>query len=114
MRAVIRDTGKELANDLTVADSLFARMKGLLGVTFLAPGEGIWLRPCKAVHTFGMRFAIDVVVLDRNRSVLAVINGLKPNRATAIYRRASTVLELPAHSAVAAGLSPGDIIEMIA
>ena len=113
MRAVTRISGKELASNLTVADSVFTRMKGLLGKKSLAYGEGIWLKPCKGIHTLGMRFPIDVVVLDKNLNVIAIIDALKPNRLTAIYSKAATVLELPAHSAAKSGLSTGDVIEII-
>ena len=66
MRAVVAQTGRELATSVQVADSLFARMKGLLGRTELNPGEALWIIPCKGIHTIGMRFAIDAVFLDKN------------------------------------------------
>lgn len=114
MKVIIPKTGKMLARNLTVASSLFMRMKGLLGKKRLSRGEGIWLKPCKGVHTFGMRFPIDVIVLDQNLGVIAIISDLKPNRITGIFKKAVSVLELPADSAQECGLLPGDIVEMIA
>ena len=94
-----------------VADSLFARMKGLLGRDDLPPGHCLWICPCKGVHTFFMRFDIDVLVLDRNQRVLAVITSLAPNRMSPVYARGATVLELPAHAAD--GVVIGDLIEFV-
>lgn len=113
MKAIVKQSGIELANKLNIASSLFMRMKGLLGRKDLSSGEGLWLKPCKGVHSFGMRFAIDVVVLDRNLGVIAIINSLQPNRTTGIFRKAETILELPACSVASCGLKTGDTVEMI-
>lgn len=114
MRAVINNSGRALVGNLTVADSIFSRMKGLLGRDVLSKGEGLWIRPCKGVHTFGMKFAIDVIILNREQCVIAIMNELKPNRMTAIYYSAATVLELPAATARDAQLSVGDVIDFVA
>lgn len=99
MRATIRETGQIVADRLTVADSILSRLKGLLGRDGLQEGEGLWLKPCRGVHTFGMRFTIDVVFLDRSHRVVAIAAELPPNRLTRIYGKAESVLELPAGSA---------------
>lgn len=113
MRAVINNSERTLVGNLTVADSIFSRMKGLLGKNILSEGEGLWIRPCKGVHTFGMKFAIDVIILNREQRVIAIKNELKPNRITTIYSDAATVLELPAATARDAKLSIGDVINFI-
>jgi len=95
---------KELAARITVADSFFSRLKGLLGTSSLPRGEGLWLVPCKAVHTFGMRFPIDLLFLDCEHRVVSSIIWLVPNRITAFYRGAASVLELSAGSLD--GISP--------
>ena len=59
----------ELANCMEVADSGAKRNKGLLGRERLSPGEGLWIIPCEAVHTFWMRFPIDLVYLDRKKRI---------------------------------------------
>ena len=61
-----------LATRLEVADSGPKRNKGLLGRDGLAPGEGLWIVPCESVHTFFMRFPIDLVYLDRKNTVKKV------------------------------------------
>lgn len=80
-----------------VADTAGSRMRGLLGRPPLEPGEGLLLVPCRAVHTFFMRYPIDVVFLDRELRVLRVCSRVRPWRLRAC-RRAQAVLELPAGS----------------
>jgi uncharacterized membrane protein (UPF0127 family) len=105
VRAVVVASGKELAARITVADTFFSRLKGLLGTNSMPRGEGLWLVPCKAVHTFGMRFPIDLLFLDREQRVVSSVSCLVPNRISAFYGSAASVLELPAGSLD--GVSPG-------
>jgi len=85
------------AEPLTIrrADTFRARAKGLLGVPHLDDVQALWLAPCRAVHTFGMRFAIDVVFLDARGKVLRIVPNLPPYRL-AVCLRAASVLELAA------------------
>lgn len=113
MQVIISSTKRILVGNLTVADSIFKRAKGLLGRTSLASDSGLLLKPCKAVHTFGMKFAIDIVFIDRGNRAIKVIKALKPNRMTAIYCNAATVLELSSGSTTEAQLAQGDYLEII-
>ena len=88
-----REDGRVVCEQLLVAARPLARMRGLLGRKNLPPGEGILLRPAGSVHTFFMRFPIDVVFLDRDRVVLGIEPGLRPWR-TAAHRGAKAVVEL--------------------
>jgi uncharacterized membrane protein (UPF0127 family) len=76
----------------------------------LEPGEGLWIAPCEAVHTFGMKFAIDVVFLSRSKKVLKVRKHMG-KRAVAICLRAHSVLELPAGVLDQTGTAPGDQLD---
>ena len=62
------------------ADSVPARMRGLLGRRSLPPGEGLLIERCGAIHTVGMRFAIDAVFLDRQWRVCRVVPDVRPGR----------------------------------
>jgi len=97
-----------LADQASMATSLFSRMKGLLGKDSLMPGEGLAISPCSSIHTFGMRFSIDAAFYDRDYRVIAVISGLRPYRASGWYPRARGVVELPAGTIRAALVSVGD------
>ncbi len=90
-----------------VADSAWSRLVGLLGCAGLPAGQGILIRPCSSVHTFGMRFPIDVVYLAADGLVVKVVHGLRPWRFSMGGRRARTVVELARGEAARAGIEPG-------
>ncbi len=71
------------------------RRKGLLGRTCQPSGEGLWIVPCEAVHTFGMQFPIDLVYLDRQKRIVKIRSNVGPWRISACMR-AHSVIELPA------------------
>lgn len=89
-----------------LAQRFWARLIGLLGRRTLAPDHALWLVPCNNVHTFFMRFAIDVVFIDGHGAVLAVVPHLAPWRIAAA-RRAHGCLELAAGGAQRFGLTVG-------
>ncbi len=101
-----------MVNRLQIAENLFARMKGLLGRSALAKGEGLLIRPCNGIHTFGMKFPIDAVFLDGNNIVIAIRKDLVSNRLTSIYPKAASVLELPAGTVDATDTRIGDEIRV--
>ena len=111
MIAVNTRTGKVLATDVKVAGTLFTRMKGLLGRKELLHGEALWIRPCFSVHTFFMKFPIDVLFLNKQNQVIASASGLGPNRLTRIYTQSFSVLELPNGTINASDTKAGDIIQ---
>lgn len=84
-----------------------SRKKGLLGRDGLDDGEAIVIAPCNAIHMFSMRFAIDVVYLDREGRVVRTKASLKPWRVDASLR-AFAVVELPAGTIARVGIRQGD------
>jgi uncharacterized membrane protein (UPF0127 family) len=90
-----------------LAETAFARMRGLLGRSELALGEGLLIRPAPSIHTFFMRFPIDAVFLDAELRVLAVKGDIRPWRAVA-QRGARAVLELPAGESRRRGIREGE------
>ena len=78
-----------------------------MGRRRLAAGEGLLIRPASSIHTFFMRFPIDVVFVDRHDAVVRIVPGLRPWRL-AWARGANRTLELPAGSCLETGLVPGD------
>lgn len=103
--------GKCLAAHLEVADNSYTRRKGLLGRDGLAPGAGLWIYPCESVHTFAMRFSIDLVYLDRRCVVKKVRSDVPPGRISACFT-AHSVIELRAGTIAATETSPGDQISI--
>ena len=112
MKACNLRNGKELSNNVVVADSLLKRLKGLLGRSEMLAGEALWIKPCMAVHTFLMKFPIDVVFLNTKNRVIAVIRNLQPNRITRLYLKSASVLELPASVLESTDTRVGDEIEI--
>ncbi|OGA24064.1 MAG: hypothetical protein A3I02_14760 [Betaproteobacteria bacterium RIFCSPLOWO2_02_FULL_67_26] len=88
----------------------WARMRGLLGRPPLGAGEGMLLEPCGAVHTFGMRYALDLVFLDRGGRVAKLARGVGPWRVAG-SGSAHATLELADGAAAACGLKVGDVID---
>jgi len=101
----------QLAHSIEVADEASTRRKGLLGRTNLLAGEGLWIVPCEAIHTFGMKFPIDLVFLDRNKVVKKVRHNVVPGRLS-ICLSAHSVLELASGSIRLSGTLPGDALEI--
>jgi uncharacterized protein len=99
-----------VAEAADVADSSAKRRTGLLKHDKLEPGSGLWIAPCEAVHSFGMRFAIDLVYLDRKKKVRKVRREMIPRRLSACLA-AHSVLELPVGTVDASRTEPGDQLE---
>lgn len=106
-------TGALVVSALETAFDSATRKRGLLGRSGLAAGAGLVIAPSNAVHSFFMQFAIDVVFLDRAGRVLKVRQHLGPRRVTACWR-GFAVLELPAGTAAATGVEPGDTLTITA
>jgi hypothetical protein len=113
LQARNRTRGTMLALGLEAAHTGQSRRKGLLGRECLRPGEGLWIAPCESVHTFFMKFPIDLVYLDRQHRVKKVRDSVGPWRISACLA-ARSVLELPAGTVRATQTEQGDIVEIAA
>jgi uncharacterized protein len=83
--------------EIRVATGLRARLLGLAGLDRAEAGPGLLIPRCASVHTFGMRFALDLVFLDRRGAPVATRRGVPPRRF-AFQRGAAAVLEVPSGS----------------
>lgn len=99
-----------IAERAEVADRGAKRRKGLLGRDGLRPGEGLWIVPCESVHTFGMRFPIDLIYVDRNKRVRKVRSDVPAWRLSGCLS-AHSVIELPAGAVRASKTEPDDVLE---
>ena len=100
-----------MADRAAKADTSQKRRTGLLKHESLPEGEGLWIVPCEGVHTFGMKFAIDVIYLSKKRVVLKARKNMVRRRVS-FCLRAHSVLELPAGMIEKTGTEPGDQLEM--
>ncbi|PDW04824.1 DUF192 domain-containing protein [Candidatus Viridilinea mediisalina] len=108
LRVVNQTRGTNLAEACAEARSFVARGRGLMGHPGLAPGEGLLIDPCSSVHSFFMRFPIDVVFVDRHHRVVGLTVAMPPNRPFAGAWGARYVVELPAGTIEASATELGD------
>jgi uncharacterized membrane protein (UPF0127 family) len=103
-----------LATRLCIAATYWSRLWGLMGrdAGSFPAGQGLWIVPSRGVHTFAMRFPIDVVYLDGDKVVVHLEENLKPWRLAPVRMRAASVLELPPQTLHATGTALGDKIEI--
>ena len=113
MRAYNLRNGKELSDNVFVAERLLDRMKGLIGRDYLDEGESLWIRPCNSVHTIGKKFPIDLLFLEFENRVVGVSERMSPNRISKIFFKAKSVLELPAGTLSATMTKVGDRVDFL-
>ncbi|MDD5217570.1 MAG: DUF192 domain-containing protein [Candidatus Omnitrophica bacterium] len=99
MKLVNITQGQTLSHRVRVAQSIWQRMRGLIGTKTMADDEVFWIPQCQGVHTFAMVFPIDVVFLDGQGTVLKIDPGMLPNRIGPVCWKARSVLELPGGAA---------------
>ena len=107
-RVTNRSRQKILGEQVSLARGFKDRFVGLMGRKDLPMWHGLHILPCNSIHTFFMRIAIDVAFLDRDLKVLRIYSALPPWRATPVYFKARSVLELPAGVLAASGTVEGD------
>jgi hypothetical protein len=100
--------GTVLAVEAEQARSYWARLRGLMFRNCLPANGGMVIEPNNSVHTFWMRFPIDVVFVDRQDRVVGLVNAMPPNRPYAGARRARRTIELPAGTIVRTQTVIGD------
>lgn len=99
-----------LADSADLADTSAKRRTGLLKHSSFEPGQGLWIVPCEAVHSFGMKFAIDVLFLDRSKKIRKTRPRMAARRM-AVCLPAHSVLELPAGTIERTETQPGDQLD---
>ncbi len=105
-----RTRGRQVAARVEKAADYQSRSRGLLGRSSMDPSEGLWIVPCPMIHTFFMKFPIDVLFLDKELRVVRVLEDLRPWRLSPWVLRARSVLEL-AGGSLKGSVSVGDQLE---
>ena len=113
MKILVRNQTRNtvLADSAEVADTSAKRRTGLLKHDRLEPGQGLWIVPCESVHTFFMKFPIDLVYLDRKHKVRKVRHRMAPWRMS-VCLSAHSILELPCGMLEVSGTRPGDQLQI--
>ena len=101
-----------IASEVELALTRTDRNRGLLGRTTFDLAAALVISPCWSIHTAFMKFAIDVVFVDRNGRAIRIVRNLAPWRI-AVAARAHAVIELPAGSLTGRDLRIGDEIRLV-
>lgn len=110
MRIINKANSSVVAEEVIIANTPLKRMKGLLGKKEFKKGHALILDPCNSIHTFFMRFSIDILFLDKNNKIIKAITCLKPFRLTSIYFSAAFAVELPPGTIQALSIRKGDTL----
>ncbi len=113
MRIINGSNEKIVGINIVMAQTFFTRLKGLMFHKSLKAGEGLLLRPCNMIHTFGMRFPLDVVFLSEEYEVLEIIENIKPNKMAPMIKEAVITLELPVGTVKNASIHKGDQLVLL-
>jgi uncharacterized membrane protein (UPF0127 family) len=106
-------TGEIVATRIDRLSTFLHRAVGLLARTTIRPDEGVWITSCRAIHTLGMRVAIDVIFVDRRGHVIRVVHNVKPNRIALSCKGAQGVVELGGGALRENDVLPGDVLELV-
>jgi len=110
---VISETrGTIIGDQIKIADTSLSRMVGLLGRRGVDAGGGLWIKPSSGVHTFFMRFPIDVIGLDKNMRVIKLWRTLVPYRITSVSLQLRSVIELSSGRIAECGVQLGDVLRV--
>lgn len=110
--AVNKTADRRIASRVLKAEDYQSRSRGLLGRESMADDEGLWIIPCPMIHTFFMKFPIDVLFLDKNLKVRKVIENMGPWRISPWVFSAHSVLEL-AGGSLKGTTAVGDQLEIL-
>jgi uncharacterized membrane protein (UPF0127 family) len=97
-----------LASRVQLADNYFKRLVGLMGQPLIPEGFGLWITPCQDIHSFFMKVEFDAVFLNKEGTVLHLVENMKPWRVSKFVKGGKVVLELPAGVIAASGTQLGD------
>ena len=103
---------RKLSN-IKIADSYKSKIVGVIGWEDWGGCAGLLIKDANSIHTFFVRFAIDVVFLDKGFKIVKIVENLKPFRFSPIVWSAKHTLELPSGTLRKKSLHPGDKIDLI-
>lgn len=109
---VNKSKGTTLAKHVEPAITFSKRFIGLMGRLSLPPGNALWLQPCTSIHTWFMRFPIDVAFVSKGWKVVATKENMQPWRFSKVYVDSYRVIELPAGTLSNTKTELGDYLEL--
>jgi uncharacterized membrane protein (UPF0127 family) len=113
MKLVIRESGRQLGDRMDTADTFFRRFRGLMLTNSLPKGAGLHIRPCRSVHSFFMKYSIDVLHLDEFGRIVGMEPRLRPGRIGQTFQGTHSIVELPAGTLEEADVRVGQTADFI-
>lgn len=107
MRLIIQESGQQVGHRIAEAYTFLRRLRGLMLTNSLSEGYGLHIRPCRAVHSFFMKYSIDVLHLDEAGQIVGIQNRLTPGKFGQTFRGTCSVVEIPAGTIERAGVRIG-------
>ncbi|AZZ35705.1 hypothetical protein CIK05_02450 [Bdellovibrio sp. qaytius] len=107
------DKSQLLIENLEMAESFFARGKGLLGKKSLDAQSALWIKPCNNIHTCFMNFAIDCIFVNKKMEIVKVVSGVKPYKIVGPYWKSFSVFETASGLAEKWNLQVGDQLYVV-
>jgi uncharacterized membrane protein (UPF0127 family) len=114
MQAINTTRNSTLCTTGVIADNFWTRLRGLMFRPSLPEGEGLLLQGESSIHTFFMRFPIDVVYLDGNNQVMRLAEAMPPTRVGPLVWGCRAILELPPGTIARTATQVGDTLEIVA
>ncbi len=106
----IRETGEQLGVNVSEALTFFSRLRGLMLTESLPEGSGLHIRPCRSVHSFFMKYPIDVLHLSQSGKVVGIEHRLQPGKVGKRFQGTFSIVELPEGTLERAGAAIGQTV----
>ena len=113
MKIINSTKNTTVCEQVELADSAWSRLVGLLGRDSLPDGHGLVITQCRSIHMFFMRFAIDVVFVDKDNKAIGIVKRIRPFGHSPYYFRASAAIELPAGGIDKSRTEKGDVLAFV-
>jgi uncharacterized membrane protein (UPF0127 family) len=113
LRLVNLDNGQTVSDSIELAVTFLTRLKGLMFRAQLSQGGGLYLHPCKSIHTFFMKFPIDVLYLNKDWKIVGLEEQLQPGKIGRNVPGAVSVIELESGSIQKNSIKEGQIVKLL-
>lgn len=113
MKLINKTSNTIISENVMVADSFFKRFKGLMFTKELPEQNVMLIKPCNEIHTYNMRYSIDVLYIDIYNRIIAINEDMKPGRIGKSVKNSAFVVELPCNKIKSLNIKIGDVVELI-
>lgn len=109
---IINKRNRIYVGKVRVADNFLTRLKGLMGSKTLSSFDGLLLKPCKQVHTIGMRYSLSIWYVDKKLRIIKIVDDLKPYKISPYVNDSHLIIEFPRRWAEITGSKEGDLLDV--